>query len=122
MTNRKKILFVTSECVPFCKSGGLADVSGALPEILKDKNAEVKVVLPRYWSIDKEKYSLKTVIPELGVPMGSDTLWCSVLSCVHGGVEFYFIEYDGLYFKYIIVHLQPDFIQIKDCLTACTTV
>ena len=43
-----KILFATSECVPFVKTGGLADVCGALPKQLKKLGAEVRVVLPLY--------------------------------------------------------------------------
>ena len=41
-----KILFATSECVPFVKTGGLADVAGALPKQLKKLGAEVRVILP----------------------------------------------------------------------------
>lgn len=43
-----KVLFVTSECVPFVKTGGLADVVGALPAALAAENVEVRVLLPAY--------------------------------------------------------------------------
>ena len=43
----KKILFVASECVPFVKTGGLADVVGALPKYFDKEKYEVRVVLPR---------------------------------------------------------------------------
>ncbi|MGH9344452.1 MAG: glycogen synthase, partial [Terriglobia bacterium] len=43
-----RIAFVASECVPFSKTGGLADVVGALPEALAALGHEVEVVLPRY--------------------------------------------------------------------------
>ena len=49
-----KILFAASECMPFVKTGGLADVVGALPrEIVKTGN-EVRVILPLYRSINAE--------------------------------------------------------------------
>ena len=43
-----RVVFVASECVPFSKTGGLADVIGALPEALAEQGLEVEVVLPRY--------------------------------------------------------------------------
>lgn len=52
------ILFATSECVPFIKTGGLADVAGSLPKALMDKNTDVRVVMPLYSNIP-EKYRKK---------------------------------------------------------------
>lgn len=52
---RLKILFTTSEAVPYAKTGGLADVSGALPRFLMEAGAEVKSVLPFYPSVRKTK-------------------------------------------------------------------
>ena len=43
-----KILYATSEAVPFCKTGGLADVAGSLPPALAASGAEVAVVLPLF--------------------------------------------------------------------------
>ena len=43
-----KILFVSSEVVPFAKSGGLADVSGALPAALREAGMDVRIVMPLY--------------------------------------------------------------------------
>ena len=48
------ILFLSSEMVPFCKTGGLADVSGALPAALKSKGHDVKTVVPFYHIIKQE--------------------------------------------------------------------
>ena len=42
------ILFAVSECVPFVKSGGLADVAGALPKRAKKLGVEVRIILPNY--------------------------------------------------------------------------
>ena len=47
-----KILMLASECVPFAKTGGLADVVGSLPRALAELGDEVAVVLPRYASVD----------------------------------------------------------------------
>lgn len=53
-----KICFVSSECVPYVKTGGLADVSGALPIALAELGCEVKVVLPLYQSINTAAHKL----------------------------------------------------------------
>ena len=42
----KKILFAASECVPFIKTGGLADVCGALPKEFDKNEWDVRVVIP----------------------------------------------------------------------------
>ena len=46
-----KVLFAASECVPFVKTGGLADVAGALPPVLKQRGVDVRVILPLYSAI-----------------------------------------------------------------------
>ena len=51
----KKILFVASEAVPFIKTGGLADVVGALPKCFDKKYFDVRVIIPKYLCM-KEEY------------------------------------------------------------------
>ena len=51
----KNILFVASECVPFIKTGGLADVVGALPKALDREQFDVRVIIPNYMAIP-ERY------------------------------------------------------------------
>ena len=55
----KKVLFIASECVPFIKTGGLADVVGSLPKCFDKKYFDVRVVLPKYMCM-KEEYKIKT--------------------------------------------------------------
>ena len=45
---RLKVLFASSEVVPFTKTGGLADVSGSLPIALSKQGADVRVITPKY--------------------------------------------------------------------------
>lgn len=58
-----KVLFVVSECAPLIKTGGLADVAGALPSALSDHGDEVRVLLPGYRAVmeklGKTKVSLR---------------------------------------------------------------
>jgi starch synthase len=49
-----RIAILTSEAVPFAKTGGLADVSGALPKALVDQGADAKLILPLYNQVDRE--------------------------------------------------------------------
>lgn len=90
-----KILFSASECHPFAKTGGLADVVGALPIYLNKLGCDVRVVMPRYYSIDKSK--LKKHPSPLGVPMGIiGELWCAVYegALPNSSVPIYFIDYE----------------------------
>ena len=56
MARYPKVLFVTSEAVPFAKTGGLADVSGSLPKALAELGCEVDVVMPLYKSVIDKGY------------------------------------------------------------------
>jgi len=93
-----RVLFVASEVVPFAKSGGLADVAGALPKALAKAGHEVIVVMPRYYAIDRSK--LRLIPGALGVPMGSmGELWAGVYEGRLPGseVKIYFIDYEQFY-------------------------
>ena len=57
-----KILYVTSEVVPFIKTGGLADVSSALPQKLMELGHQVRIVVPKYGAIDERKYKIHEVV------------------------------------------------------------
>lgn len=54
-----KIAFASSEVVPFAKTGGLADVSGALPRELEKLGCDIKIFMPKYSSVDEHKFNLE---------------------------------------------------------------
>ncbi len=96
------IAFAASECVPFSKTGGLADVVGALPGALAALGHQVSVYLPRYRQTKLP--DAQTVVRSITVPFDDRYRFCSVVSAGnHSGVRFYFIDYppffdrDGLY-------------------------
>ena len=64
------ILYVTSEAVPFCKTGGLADVAGSLPQALAANGDRVSVILPLYerGSFKKVKDSMVTGVTDADEP------------------------------------------------------
>lgn len=97
---RLKILYVTSECFPFAKAGGLGDVAGALPLALAARGHDVRVVMPRY-AVTK-KHAAAPLAGSLGVPFGPMTVWTRVLRTTLGEdrgapVPVYFLEHDRLY-------------------------
>ena len=55
MKSRLNILMIASECVPFAKTGGLADVVGALPKALRAFGHNAVVVMPKYSLIDANR-------------------------------------------------------------------
>jgi len=65
-----KILFVASEAAPFAKTGGLGDVISALPRALAARGHEVLVVLPKYGSIDAQKFGLRDTGRRVEVAIG----------------------------------------------------
>lgn len=76
------ILFISSEVEPFAKTGGLADVSGALPQTIRQLGHEIRVMLPRYGSINERKARLHDMIrmKEIDIPVGEHTFPASVKS------------------------------------------
>jgi len=88
-----KILLVSAEVAPFAKVGGLADVAGALPKALRAMGHDVRVVMPRYGSIDVERYGLRRIVTNLGVPLAHQPVNADVLEGRIGDdVPIYFIE------------------------------
>lgn len=59
--DRKNVLMVAAECVPFAKVGGLGDVLGALPAALEKLGVSVSVAIPRHRTIDLHKFGFETV-------------------------------------------------------------
>lgn len=87
-----KVLFVAAEGVPFSKTGGLADVIGALPKELKNLGINVAVVLPKYGDTADEYASRMELVHRMSVQVGWRNQYCGVLKLVHDGVPFYFID------------------------------
>jgi starch synthase len=94
-----KVLFAVSECVPFVKSGGLADVAGALPKELKKLGMDVRVILPKY-SLIAEKFRDKMEkIEEITVPIGWRQQFCGIESLEYEGITYYFLDNEYYFYR-----------------------
>ena len=87
-----KILMAASECVPFVKTGGLADVLGALPKALAAQGEDVRVVLPLYAEISEEYKQQMTQKCVFYVDLGWRHQYCGVKELTLSGVTYYFID------------------------------
>ncbi|PJF48495.1 MAG: glycogen synthase GlgA [Chloroflexi bacterium] len=98
------ILFIAAECAPYAKTGGLADVVGALPQYLRAMGHEAIVVMPRYSSINGDRYGLRWFHGPMGVWMGNTQEWCAVHTASSGGVPVYFIESQKYFDRWGLYH------------------
>ena len=96
----KNILFAASECVPFIKTGGLADVVGALPKSLNHNEYDVRVVIPNYTCIPWEYRSQFRYVSHFYMDYGRhvENVHVGIMEYVYEGVHFYFID-NEYYFK-----------------------
>ncbi|MDO5541418.1 MAG: glycogen synthase GlgA [Eubacteriales bacterium] len=88
----KKVLFVSSEGVPFIKTGGLADVVGSLPKYLSKDEFDVRVILPKYLCMREDLKNSLNYVTHFYMDLGWRSQYVGVLETVYDGVQFYFID------------------------------
>ncbi len=89
---------MSSEVVPFAKTGGLADVAGALPGALKKLGVDVRLVIPFYRVVRRGNFEVKKVAHEIKIPFGSTVLKANVFETrTSEGVPVYLIEREDMY-------------------------
>ena len=93
-----RVLFAVSECVPFIKSGGLADVAGSLPKELKKQGTDVAVIMPKYQDIPAHLLANIKKRCYFFVPIGWRNQYCGIEELEVDGITFYFIDNEW-YFK-----------------------
>ena len=96
---RRSVAFIGSECYPFVKTGGLADVMYALPKALIPQNCDVKVILPRYKCIP-QKYQDKMVYRgafEMNLCEDGRSFYVGIMEYVWDGVVYDFIDNEDFF-------------------------
>ena len=89
----KNILFVASECVPFIKTGGLADVVGALPKALDREQFDVRVIIPNYMAIPERYRNDFEYVSHFYMDLGGlGSVYVGILTYQLDGVTYYFID------------------------------
>ena len=110
---RYKILFVTSEVMPFVKTGGLADVSSALPQYLSDMGHEVRIVVPKYGAVDQRKFKIHEVVrlKDIQLKIGEKDVIFSIKSCFLPGpkvrVQIYFLDNQDYFGSRSDLYMDP---------------
>ena len=88
----KKILFAASECVPFMKTGGLADVVGSLPKYINKEKYDVRVIMPKYVAIPDKYKSEMRYITHFYMELGWRKPYVGIFEMEYEGIKFYFID------------------------------
>ncbi len=93
-----KVLLLSPEVVPFAKTGGLADVAGALPEALKRLGVDVRLVLPLYRMVRDGGFESRPLLRDLGIPLGPQILQVNILETrMKYEIPVYLVEREDLY-------------------------
>jgi len=100
-SKKYKILYASSEAVPFSKTGGLADVASALPKQLKQQGHDIRIVTPKYRTVNDARFRLREVIrlKDIEVELGDQKHYIDIKSAFipETKVQVYFIDYPEFY-------------------------
>ena len=95
-----KVLYVSSEALPFKASGGLGDVAGSLPQALRKRLIGCRVILPLYNDISEEMRSKMTFITSVTVPVSWRRQYCGIFEAHLDGVIYYLLD-NQYYFNHV---------------------
>ena len=92
-----KILYVSSECAPFSKSGGLADVAFSLPPALQAEGNEIAVITPLYRCVRERFGEELRCVKKLSVELKGESCPCALWRGENHGVTVWFVENDPFF-------------------------
>ena len=88
----KKILMVSSEAVPFIKTGGLADVVGSLPRYFNKEEYDVRIILPKYACMDQRFLPDLQFVCHFYVNLNWRKQYAGIFKTEYKGVTYYFVD------------------------------
>lgn len=88
----KKILFVSSEAVPYIKTGGLADVVGSLPKYFNKEKYDVRVILPKYACMDEAFLPKLRFMCHFYVNLNWRKQYAGIFETTYKGIHYYFVD------------------------------
>ncbi len=103
MAKPMSILFVSSEVVPFAKTGGLADVSAALPQVVRELGHDIRIIMPKFAAVSDRKFKIHDIkrLTDMPIQLGERTFLASVkssfLTNIKTKVQVYFLSNEQLY-------------------------
>lgn len=97
MTSSLRVLIVAAEMTPFVKTGGLADVIGALPKALVAAGHDVRVVIPRYGWIDVTQFGLSVFAQRVPVPTNDGVDGATIYATALHEVSVWFVDYPAFF-------------------------
>ncbi|MDD2212964.1 MAG: glycogen synthase GlgA [Oscillospiraceae bacterium] len=89
-----RVLFVSSEVVPFVKVGGLADVAGSLPQALAARGIDIRVIMPLYRPVKTQYKDKLKFVRWSQVKLGWRSMYSGLLTLHQNGITYYFIDND----------------------------
>lgn len=94
-----RILLASSEIWPFAKTGGLADVAGALPKALAKLGIEVRVILPKYKGIEERGFPIVYKNYHISCPISQTNVSADIVESQYDGITAYLVEKDEYYYR-----------------------
>jgi starch synthase len=94
-----KVLLASSEAVPFAKTGGLADVAGALPKALDSIGIDVRLILPKYKGIEEKGLPIDYTNFRVSVPVSQTVVDADIVESRSNGVTVYLVEKDEYFYR-----------------------
>ena len=94
-----RIAIVSPEAVPFAKTGGLADVAGALPKELAGLGHEVRLVMPKYRAVDEAKFKLTQTDKSVFIPLAERIVTGQIFTSTQDGYTTVYIGNDEFYMR-----------------------
>jgi starch synthase len=103
-----KILLLAAEVVPFAKTGGLADVAGALPKAMRTLGHDIRVAMPHYARIHLDQFKLREVVPPFAVPIHHTSEPARILQATIGSdIPVYMVD-NARFFDREGIYMYPD--------------